>query len=281
MQRRTEGIIEVRHFPTLGGLDFVRARESKLSVPRHTHASYCIGAIEAGVRQITIRGSQEFIPAGAVTIINPADVHTCTSDGHSYSVFCLRPDWVAQIAGKVTGKNRYPPYFPQAVLHDQILFDGLVNLSHILRKSSTGLKVEACLIELVSHLILRYSEFSPIGLGWTDSQDVVNRVRQWIDDCYEQDIGTNELSQIACLSPFHLTRLFTRRVGLPPHTYLTLARLRQARRLIREGMAIADAAVQVGFFDQSHFTNVFGKYVGMTPGQFAMCRDTHNNLRTT
>ncbi len=56
---------------------------------------------------------------------------------------------------------------------------------------------------------------------------------------------------------------------MPPHAYLENVRIRQAERLIRSGLSLADVAVHVGFSSQSHMTRSFKKIIGVTPGQYA------------
>ncbi len=42
----------------------------------------------------------------------------------------------------------------------------------------------------------------------------------------------------------------------------------QARQLLAVGESVTDAAVAVGFFDQSHLTRHFRRIVGVTPGRY-------------
>ena len=64
-------------------------------------------------------------------------------------------------------------------------------------------------------------------------------------------------------------RGFARLTGLTPHAYVVQRRLDLARRLIRQGGALAEAAVDAGFADQSHMHRVFAAHYGFTPGAYA------------
>lgn len=55
---------------------------------------------------------------------------------------------------------------------------------------------------------------------------------------------------------------------MPPHTWLTDARVRRARRLLDAGSAPAEAAVAVGFTDQPHLNRHFTRIVGVPPGAY-------------
>jgi AraC-like DNA-binding protein len=71
------------------------------------------------------------------------------------------------------------------------------------------------------------------------------------------------------MSPCRLNRCFAREVGMPPHEYQTLLRVRAVKAAIAGGAGLAEASAAAGFFDQSHMTRCFRKVVGMTPGVWA------------
>jgi AraC family transcriptional regulator len=75
-------------------------------------------------------------------------------------------------------------------------------------------------------------------------------------------------------SPFQFARLFKATTGLAPHAFVLRMRLERAcRLLVDRNMRPADVALEVGFYDQAdqaHFTNVFRKAFGKSPGAFAL-----------
>lgn len=64
------------------------------------------------------------------------------------------------------------------------------------------------------------------------------------------------------------SRQVKRELGVAPHAFRILSRLNRARQLLREGCAIADAAAESGFSDQSHMTRLFRQTFGTTPGLY-------------
>src|SRR5688572_12385508 len=99
--------------------------------------------------------------------------------------------------------------------------------------------------------------------------DVLARVLQVIDQRFHEPLRVEDLGRHACLSPFHFARMFKISVGQAPHAYLTAKRMEHARQLLAEtNVAIADVARRVGFRTQAHFSGVFRKQVGVTPGQY-------------
>ncbi|MGO4287978.1 helix-turn-helix domain-containing protein, partial [Bosea sp. TAB14] len=69
------------------------------------------------------------------------------------------------------------------------------------------------------------------------------------------------------LSPGYFSRAFRNTTGFSPHQWLIRKRIERARDILRCGrLELADIAVACGFADQSHFTNVFAKLEGVSPG---------------
>jgi AraC-like DNA-binding protein len=78
-----------------------------------------------------------------------------------------------------------------------------------------------------------------------------------------------ELAREAGMSRYQLIRGFKRELGLPPHAYLLQRRLALARRLVRAGRELAEAAMAAGFFDQSHLSRCFVRQFGVPPKRYA------------
>lgn len=77
------------------------------------------------------------------------------------------------------------------------------------------------------------------------------------------------LADIARVCDISLTRLirgFQRSAGLPPHRWLLEQRVAKARDLLVGQLQLAAVGDLCGFADQSHFTRVFTRIVGVGPG---------------
>jgi len=96
----------------------------------------------------------------------------------------------------------------------------------------------------------------------------MRRVARYIEENYTENVPLRDLAQLVALSPCTLINLFRREVGIPPHQYLCYVRIREAMALLRGGSSAAAAAIDAGFFDQSHLTRHFKRVCGMTPGQY-------------
>ena len=63
-------------------------------------------------------------------------------------------------------------------------------------------------------------------------------------------------------------KMFRAQVGMAPHHYLLEQRFIHARRLLREGLSVQQAAVAVGYADPYTFSRQFKLQTGMPPAEY-------------
>ena len=97
----------------------------------------------------------------------------------------------------------------------------------------------------------------------------VRQVTEFIERNLDKDLPLAELATVVCMSPFHFARLFKRSTGVPPHRFVVGQRIARARVVLttRE-LSIAQISRMVGFRTPGHFTTVFRRVLGITPGAF-------------
>ncbi|WP_299650453.1 helix-turn-helix domain-containing protein [uncultured Tateyamaria sp.] len=96
----------------------------------------------------------------------------------------------------------------------------------------------------------------------------VQRVLDHIEADLSESHTLEELSEIAGVSPYHLSREFRKATGRNVHRYVTERRLAHAKRSLRNSDdSIVSIAYACGFSSQSHMTDVFNKVLGTTPGR--------------
>lgn len=95
------------------------------------------------------------------------------------------------------------------------------------------------------------------------------RVLEHIEMHLAEDVAQRQLAGIARLSMDHFARLFRQSTGLPPHRYVLERRIARARDLVAEQrLSLAEIGYALGFPSQSHFTTMFRRLVGTTPGAY-------------
>lgn len=79
-------------------------------------------------------------------------------------------------------------------------------------------------------------------------------------------VALKMLADACGLSTSYFARAFRTSTGLAPHQWLTHRRVEAAKDLLRQRRSpLREIALACGFFDQSHFTNVFTRIIGTSP----------------
>jgi AraC-like DNA-binding protein len=124
---------------------------------------------------------------------------------------------------------------------------------------------ETAALRLVALLAVNLTSKGRKGSNSTVS---IRKTRDRIDADPVAPLTLASLAAEAGASRYQLLRAFSRELGLTPHAYIVQQRLALARRLIRAGSALVDAASAAGFSDQSHLTRVFARQFGVTPARY-------------
>jgi AraC family transcriptional regulator len=96
-----------------------------------------------------------------------------------------------------------------------------------------------------------------------------SRVTAFIYDHLDDDIDLNRLAEIACLSPYHLHRIYHAMYGETIAATVKRLRLHRAAGLLAQtAMPIAGVAKQSGYKSLQSFTRVFAAVYGMPPAQY-------------
>ena len=93
----------------------------------------------------------------------------------------------------------------------------------------------------------------------------VEAVVELIKTDLSASISVEELASGVHLSTDRLLHLFKSQIGVPLRQYRTWLRLREASKLVREGLSMTLAAHQAGFFDSAHFSRAFKRQFGVSP----------------
>ena len=126
-------------------------------------------------------------------------------------------------------------------------------------------------VALASYLVRSYSVRAPREPKYKGGIPAVrlNRVLDFMQQNYGRETRLWELAQLAGMSPHYFCELFKKTTGVSPHQYSIRCRIDRAKIYLRSRQfTILQVAKATGFADQSHFTKVFRRIVGLTPTQF-------------
>ncbi|WP_203614021.1 AraC family transcriptional regulator [Streptomyces sp. SID13726] len=256
-------------YAELPGVDLLRARYVRKTFVRHTHENFVIAAIAGGVEVFHHRGADQYAGAGALALVNPDTAHTGRAgvpEGWRYGAVYPSPEVVAEIAAETTSL-RGTPGFVRPVVDDPYAV-GLVH--QVLRAAEEGnaLAADTLLRVAVTRLLRVNGGVLPERDVRSAGARVAERARAVLEERMVEPPTLERLAVELGTGPFALLRAFRGVYGMPPHAWLTDARVRRAQRLLDAGDSPAAVAVAVGFTDQPHLNRHFARIVGVPPGAY-------------
>ncbi len=246
--------------------------------PNHFHNYYVIGFIENGKRLLSCKNKEYTIEPGDLLLFNPHDNHACEQvDGNALDYRCIniQSETMCKAVFEITG-NRYLPYFTPQVVVQSELVSVLRELHQVLLEEEQDFKKEEMFYFLLEQLIEEYIKES-IAPEHTVQSTKAEMICNYMDNHYMQNITLDDLSRLTGLSKYYLLRTFTKEKGISPYCYLETIRIDRAKKLLEEGVLPIDTALRTGFSDQSHFSNYFKRFIGLTPKQYMkIFKDTND-----
>jgi AraC family transcriptional regulator len=160
-------------------------------------------------------------------------------------------------------------------LEDELIHQvGLAVLSELTQESTTGrMLAETASLMLAAWLLHNYADTTWVAPGAGAPYRLDNarlrRVLDHIDQHLEEELTVAALAELAHLSLFHFTRMFTAAVGVPPHRYVSRRRLEHAKAMLAVGkLPLSEIAHRSRFSSQASFSRAFRRATGLTPGEY-------------
>jgi AraC-like DNA-binding protein len=106
------------------------------------------------------------------------------------------------------------------------------------------------------------------------SRERVERTKELLARDLANPPSLEMLGQEVGCSPFHLSRIFSREVGLTIPQFLRNLRMERAAELLRTGRYnVTEAATEVGYSSLSHFSKAFCETIGCCPVLYPAARN--------
>ena len=179
--------------------------------------------------------------AGTLSLMNPEEPHTGNAESERlvYRMLYIEESRLLPLLGR----KQLPRGFQELNPGD----DGLVAqaLARVAgefeRNDALGLESE--LLALLELVFVRHGGMRPAASASRDG-GVTARLCDYLESHYREAVSLEQLAA------------------------LVQRRVREAKRLLVEGATPIEAALELGFCDQAHFSGTFRRFTGVTPGRF-------------
>jgi YesN/AraC family two-component response regulator len=120
--------------------------------------------------------------------------------------------------------------------------------------------------EILGHIDVALARTHKLGSA---TQRLVRKALAYIHEHYAEPLSRAQIAQCVGIAEDYLTDCFHQELRVPPMSYLTRYRIKQARALLEaEAQSVTDVALAVGFVDSAHFSRVFQREVGVSPNAY-------------
>ena len=127
----------------------------------------------------------------------------------------------------------------------------------------------------LSALLHRFIDYS-FDFSHIKHSDVVFKVAEYVKNRFAEKLSLDEIAEHVSLSKSYLSRIFKEETGESLSSYINKVRIDKAKlMLLDNGCPLVDVASLCGFEDQSYFTKVFKRLVGVSPKRY---RESRGNI---
>jgi AraC-like DNA-binding protein len=244
-----------------GAVEIVHASPADRAFPDRVNESLGLCFKAGPAHDVCADGRALRYPADALCIRTPGTVWSARATGPAgFLSVDVEPALLPE--GGLVGAMRF--VVPTAV-------PGLTRRVAVLRSDAAALDQEVAVAELVDALVAARLVAAPAldaGLG----ARAANPRAPPAPDLRERRRAARRsavpLSDAVGTNRFVLLRAFRRAFGVPPHAFVLQLRVERARARLARGASLSGTAFELGFADQSHFSRVFARVVGLAPGAY-------------
>ncbi len=255
--------IETQKISILDGIELKYASSIGKKFPLHFHEGYSIGILQKGIEYLTIENQKIIVPANSVTVIHPYQTHANSynnKEAWQYQMLYIGKDALQYVTGN---EKNFMPTFENSFQNVELFtFLSAFFGNYALQTEQSVTKIASLLLAFSSkkneHIYPKYFSI----------KNKIEDAKQYFQTNCMQKINITQYALTIGLSSFQFIRAFKTHVGVTPISYLIICKLQLAQKLLLQNIPLVEVALECGFYDQSHFTNYFIKYFGVSPLQY-------------
>ncbi len=234
----------------------------------HLHTSAELLYIEKGSASLTIGALEYSLVIGDFALIMPSMLHCITPTSENTSVYVIncKGDVIPDIIKRYTGLRPASPVLRALDVPKTLLYA----LSAI--SAERDRYVAFAWANLMFTIVTSGLRFAEIHDGVTS--ELSNRVLSYLGLHYREQVSLDDLAEVMGVSRFHLSHLFSNKLGIGFKEYMNNLRVEYAKGLLRStDDPISEICTASGFENQRTFNRVFRDNTGASPRDYRLHRE--------
>jgi AraC-like DNA-binding protein len=243
----------------------------------HYHDYYEMYYMISGERHYFIRDRSYHIRKGDLVFISTRELHKTSDAGspeHERLVIYFHDSFLRQSYNRHAELLLSPFRTNNPVcrfqMKDQLTAERLIaEILEDMRERAPGYEIglkhgiTELLLLAARHAITGRGEIAPIG---TPLHQKMSDIVRYMNHHYAEPLNLSRLAGQFHISPYYLSRMFSKVIGLTISEYLNLTRVKAAELLLKEtGKPVTEVALAVGYDNFSHFGKMFKKITKLSP----------------
>ena len=261
-------------------LETKRIRNFSGSFRTHFHEEYSVAFVREGFSRAAAPSGSVDVYAGNLVLIPEGVPHACNPDirgAWAYTLLLIDPAWIRGLSGDPTIRTflstpdiKVLPAPPDAAEALEEADSSRTSSDRRCRQEAED-RLKTTILAVAENFVNEggrpAARLRPRRVDVPDSR--AEKMAAYLREGVARRATLRELSVVAGLCERAALRVFRETYGMPPYSFLTNLRVNEAKRLLRSGTPPSQAALAVGFYDQSHLNRVFARHVGLTPAVYA------------
>lgn len=264
----TTPAVRIRKIDAFDGVLCKRGSFLNKAFPVHFHQEWSFTVIEAGSELLSIEDTRIHLNTDALVAIPPGMAHA--NQGHpdarwAYASLYIDAEAAEHVRVRTGLHQAMGPLAATRVTYNRT---ALELFRCILDPQGTPADQTRRMTALFALVLGEPGPGTERGITRSGRSGDLGELLDHLASNFQRRMTLDTLSETFHLDKYKLLRRFRSATGLTPQEYITSLRIEQAKLRLSRNEPIIEVALDHGFFDQSHFTKVFLKYVGMTPGEY-------------
>lgn len=235
------------------------------SFPPHLHSYVELIYVVEGVLTVSINENTKNLREGDLAVCLSNDIHSFNTDLVSKSMFIIfSSEIISDYLGKKINKTLESPFIEKSNI-DETTISFIDTLFDEFHNSNNKFVVKGFLYSIFGKLDCNFKFKDNIQ----SYNNTIQNLLKYIESHYSENIRLESISKELGYSKFHISRLFTKKIGYQFNEYVNRLRINKAQRLLIEtDMSILNISMECGFESYRNFNRVFKEFTGFTPTSF-------------